>query len=446
MGKELLSDLNEAQQKAVMDYEGPSLVIAGAGSGFGPAKLEGARVRLVFKNREDSSPEHELDRFTQVRDNIGNMVEEHPNIKKLRMYDRYSRDITDLLSINPNHEQGRYYWSIMNPEQGWPSFGQPKAPPGVPLWAFRQIENLKRVKQFILWWIDERQIENGEFGGGLSDDGDMTNQWPGPALMGFEPEKITDSVLREMEAYYEIDMFNDGLPAIVTDELHVYEEGINVLPQTMLLDYADPKVVERLMVTAKAYERITGINDLGQRQIKSTWYGGPKVYSEGVWARSKTHYSHLILHPGFSLVEYNGHPAAKKLMLEIADGLLEHRKKDNGGNYYLPAEILFPSGEDIGRGLGASAHLFWAAWRWTGDKKYLLPIKDQANRGSFGVLNALNANLIDITGERKTWGEKIASSVTPQSGSDFNRHIAWQVTGNKQFLADRYRPDPSVCI
>ena len=33
MGKDFISDLNEAQQQAVLDYEGPSLVIAGAGSG-----------------------------------------------------------------------------------------------------------------------------------------------------------------------------------------------------------------------------------------------------------------------------------------------------------------------------------------------------------------------------------------------------------------------------
>ena len=136
------------------------------------------------------------------------------------MFDRYVRDMTDLLRVNPDHLLGRYYWSIRNSEQGWPRFDQPKAPPGVPLWAFRQIENLKLVKQFLMWWIDERQIDNGEFGGGLSDDGDMTNQWPGPALMGVEPEKITDSILREMEAFYENNMFTNGLPTIQADELH----------------------------------------------------------------------------------------------------------------------------------------------------------------------------------------------------------------------------------
>lgn len=174
------------------------------------------------------------------------------------------------------------------------------------------------------------------------------DQWPGAALMGIEPEKITDSVLREMEAFYENEMFTNGLPTIQTDELHVYEEGINVLPQTMLLDYGDPKVIERLMKTAKAYEFITGINDLGHRHIRSSFYSGTKIAEESVWALAKTHYSHLILHPGLVLVEYNGHPAAKKLLLELADGLLAHGKKDSNGNYYLPGEILSPSGEGEG--------------------------------------------------------------------------------------------------
>ena len=144
------------------------MTIAGAGSDFGIQSLEGTRLRLVFKDRKDAAKEHELDRFTQLKDNYSHLVEEHPNIKKLKIYDRFSRDITDLLRVNPDHIPGIYYWCDNNREQGWPPFEQPKAPDGVPLWAFRQIENLKILKQFVLWWIDERQIENGQLGGGLS--------------------------------------------------------------------------------------------------------------------------------------------------------------------------------------------------------------------------------------------------------------------------------------
>jgi hypothetical protein len=202
------------------------ITIAGAGSDFGSGSLEGAQIRLIFKDRKEAAKEQEIDRFTQVRDNAGQMSEESPNIKKFRLYARFGEDMTDLFRVNPDHIPGRYYWARYNGEQGWPEFEQPKAPAGVPLWAFRQVENLKWVKKFILWWIDNRQIENGEFGGGLSDDSDMTQQWPGPALMGIEPEKLTGSVLRELEACYENGMFANGINAIMTDDLHATEEVI----------------------------------------------------------------------------------------------------------------------------------------------------------------------------------------------------------------------------
>jgi len=410
------------------------MTLAGAGSDFGPASLDGARLRLVFKDRKDALPEHELDRFTQVKDNCGFIVEEHPNNTKLRLYERFQRDIGDLLRVNPDHVPGRYYWCENNPEQGWPEFTQPAAPRGVPLWAFRQAEDMRLLGQFVNWWIDNRQIENGEFGGGLSDDGDLTNQWPGPALMGIDPEKITRSVLREMGAFYENGMFTDGLSTILADELHSCEEGIQVLGQTMLLDYGNPKVVERLMETARRYPDITDVNAAGHRHICTSLFSGTRIVREGVWQWAKPA-SYLILQPGMALVEFNGHPGTRKLLLELADGVIAHRKKDSD---VLPAEIFFPTDEGRGAGVGRAVHLFWAAWRWTGNPKYLLPLQNLADGRGWEQIGDLNANLLDLLDKRGSWGREIVSAARSASGSDFLRHAAWQLTGDKAFLEAYY--------
>ena len=178
------------------------LTIAGAGADFTPALLEGAEVRLIFKPWKDAAPEHEIDRFTQARDNYSNMVEEHVNVKRLNNFARFDADLTDLLRVNPDHIPGLYYWYDTNKEQAKPPFTQPVPPAGVPLWAFRQVKDLDYLKRFVNWYIDNRQIEDGELGGGLSDDGDLTNTWPGTALMGVTPEKIQNSLLRELDAFY----------------------------------------------------------------------------------------------------------------------------------------------------------------------------------------------------------------------------------------------------
>ncbi|MHB9029666.1 MAG: LamG-like jellyroll fold domain-containing protein, partial [Candidatus Latescibacterota bacterium] len=354
------------------------LTVSGAGGDFGPGALEGAQLRLIFKEREKAIPEHEIDRFTQARDNLaGNLSETRPQRTKLEWYARQRADLEDLLRVSPNHEQGRQYWNWYSPETGSIPFEQPKAPTGIPLWAFRQTEIVKQWKYFLNWWIDNRQIENGEFGGGLSDDGDFANCMPGMALMGVDAAKITDSLHRLMEAYYNNGMFTNGLCTIVTDALHVSEEGTNVQTELMLLEYGDPKLVERIMETAARYPEITGVNQAGHRHFTSRFYSSTFQATEEPWSWSSS-MNYSVLHPGMTLVEFNGHPAALRLIGEVGDGYLAHAVKDANGRLSIPREINYLTDEGREISGGAFSELFRVLHRWTGDPKYASWGRDSA--------------------------------------------------------------------
>ena len=152
----------------------------------------------------------------------------------------------------------------------------------------------------INWWIDNRQISDGEFGGGLSDDTDYLNWWPGLAFMGADPDKLKQLRSSEaLEAIYANDMWDNGLAKAQYDELHTYEDGINILGQAMQLDFGSPKQLERAMVTAKRLEWLTGINSAGQRQIRSSYYSGTKMAEDGVWGWAKPR-SYFVFHPALS--------------------------------------------------------------------------------------------------------------------------------------------------
>ncbi len=432
------------------------LTIAGAGSDFGPASLEGARLRLIFKPRAEAVKEHELDRFTQARDSYAMLIEEHTNNPRLNLYNRFAADINDVLRVNPNNWLAQTYWYDSNRTHPKPAFTQPTPPDGAPLWAFRQVEQLRNLKRFVLWYIDRRQIENGEFGGGLSDDGDLTNVWPATALMGCEPEKLKESLIREMDAFYREGMFTNGLPTIQADELHSYEEGIQALGQSLLLDYGDPKQLERAMENARSVIGLTGINSAGHRHIMSSYYNGRKMAVEEPWGWSKPS-SILVLHPGIMLVDYNGNPLMKKIITELADGFLAHRRTDPNGAVRQSIAIRFIDDREAPNNRGSVLPVYWAAWKWTGDSKYLEPFRDQGPR----ALETIPSNALDQLDVRQTWGNEIVNLVkggnpqpnparpaTPNPNSQRlnvpppanygTMHLAWQMTGDKHFLESLY--------
>ncbi|HTY35972.1 MAG TPA: VOC family protein [Bacteroidota bacterium] len=432
------------------------LIIASGADDFSSASLEGSRVRLIFKDPKDAVREHIQDRFSQAKDNYAFFVEERPEDARYNLFNRFQRDILDLLKVDPKHYPAQNYWYDLDHSHTKPVYVQPAVPAGVPAWAFRQVEDLRYFKRFVLWWIDNRQISDGELGGGLSDDDDLTNCWPGAALMGCAPEKINAAILRLLDAIYANGMITNGLSTIQTDGLHTHEEGIEAQAQAMLVDYGSPKQVERIMETVRALdEKLILKNKAGHRHFRSSYVGANKIADEGVWEWSLQQQEFLLLQPVLTLVEFNGNQRARQLAIDVADGLLAHATKDKDGKIVLHSEINFSSDSARPSPLGTKAmltssmgdgatistssaalQLFWGVYRLTGDRKYLQPLLDLGEE----VLGLLSQDALDVLDLRGTWGASIAAKTTPGKGPDLYRHIAWQMTGNKTYL-ERYYAD-----
>ena len=414
--------------------------VASAAPGFSAAALDGAQIRLVFKDRAVTKNEHIADRFNQVRDNWGFLVEEHTTSKRQRLYARVYADLSDLLRVDPEHEQGRLYWNYISyNSQGRPPFQQPQAPDGVPLWAFRQLQDLQHVRRFVDWWIDHRQVEYGDFGGGLSDDSDLVQQWPGLALMGVQPDRLNASLTALSDAIRRNGMVSNGLSTIETDELHAYEEGINADSAMLYLNWGDPLTVERLMATVKAFdERIILPNPQGHLLFSSNWYGGNKVYREPNWQWQKP-YSFPALHPAFLLGDFNADPTGRKLVTGLADSYLAHAYIDDDGKWTLPNEIHWETGKTRGgelvkgSGGGDTMHLFWSAWRWTGDDRYLRALDYRADRSGPASLGNLGENVIGVLGRQHDWGQALVEAADG-GATGFPSLVAWQQTGDKKYL------------
>lgn len=362
------------------------LTLSGAGQGLTPAILKGSRLCLIYKTKESARPEHELDRITQIRDLYGFTVEERPTSPRLNLYNRFAADNADLLKVNPDHWLAKAYkYVLTNNVNDRPDYKIPECPAGVPEWAFLQTEYLRKLAKIINYYIDNRQIGNGEFGGGLSDDDDFTNMFVGTAFMGIEPEKTLKSLRMMMKGFYDqerdpydanlkqrsLPLITNGLATIKTDLLHAYEDGIEAVGQLQLLDYGNPLHINHGMEIAKrVLEDVTQVNTQGHRHFRSRFYGGTGMSTEDPWQWSGSHSYHM-LHTAYNIARYNGNPKLRQMIKDIADGLLAHT--DNNGNVYT--DIHFESDKVRGNTTAQNTwQVFKAAYDFTGDAKYLKPI------------------------------------------------------------------------
>ena len=370
-GRTLWLDLRD---RILPDDKPLYLTLAGAGPDLDAQTLKRIRIELVFKDYDAAKAEHVADRFTQVRDAYAMLCEENTSSRRLSKYRQIEADMNDLLRVDPDHRLGRKYWHIYNSEQPLP-YTLPETPEGVPEWAFLQLEVLKKYRETFEWFIDRRQIENGEFGGGISDDTDLTNHFPGLVHLGLLPEKFGASLHRFMEAVYAEGTLTDGMSTIQTDGLHSYEEGVNTVVQVNTTEYGNPRQAERLMECARSVrDRLLGETPGGHLHFRSDYFSATRMAETEPWTWS-SYREYYHTGPGLLLGDAYGNPAAREYLLRFADSVLAHAQTGASGRIQLPNEINFLTDEARSWGGSFALPLMWYAWRWTGDEKYLAAVR-----------------------------------------------------------------------
>ena len=326
----------------------------------GGVMMNSLKVRKVFKSAEDAKAEHVADRFTQVRDLGGHLTEESPYDERYYTWERFQRDVLDLLKVDPKHNPGRNYY-IMLTQRNSKRYGvslkdylgnpiptveaddfNEEVPEGVPEWAYKQIEYLRHYKKIISFYMDKRQIANGELGGGLSDDGDFVATWGQMALMDSDGEKVLKAMEKNEQAFYDQGMFTNGLCSIQADELHSSEEGQVSLAACLNAHPGNPKWLEHAFETARGVEWITEVNEKGHRHLVSCYYSGSVIAREDPWGKQQS-CGYISLEVAWQVAQYNGNPYLLRLLSELAESLAAHYHEDEG---YIHSYIRFVDDEE----------------------------------------------------------------------------------------------------
>ncbi len=279
----------------------------------------------------------------------------------------------------------------------------PRPTDGHPPWAFWWREVYQRMRGVVDWWIDQRQIHTGEFGGAYSDDTDMVHEWANLAMIWDGDGKLADSFCRLSDFCWR-ERNLDGLSIYRNDsDLHAYEEGMNIHGGTLLFRYGDPVYYNRVMTLAQhADGNLTGINAKGQRLFRN------QVYTAHGSQRGQAQDDGLFfrMEPLLWLVWYNRHPEASRVLREWMDTRLAYIPAGNPSGW--PGILRFADGEELPAStIYLSFDALWLLARHGGDAKYIAPVMRNMERllRDPGSMPTLATGLQEHGVRIHAWGE-----------------------------------------
>ncbi|MDE2665021.1 MAG: hypothetical protein OXI69_02600 [Acidobacteriota bacterium] len=359
--------------------------------------------------------------------------------------DETFRLVEGLLQSRPKDPQGLAFKGLLQPDSIPPEHRDQFAPPpAFPQWAVQQKRLVDHFRRIARWWIDNRQLPDGAFGGGLDGDTRLAAHWPGIALMEGPAPRLRESLASLIESRMRDGTLEKGFNRQVQSVRQAYQAGLSLAPMLALLDYGNPRWIEMLMENSRHLDRLTAVNPAGHRHFQTSRLSATESVRQGIHAREEA-WSPLLWHSALTLAEYNRNPVLVDQLKEYAAARLEHWKKDRYPR--LTLAIHFPTDETLSRGLPGRPllDLMWGVFRVTGDPAYLRPLGRLVKTGHTDTAQTTAARWQPFLPEAATPGPFL--SLLPRLNL-WNRHLhfreaallsrqyAYEATGKRGFLLD----------
>jgi hypothetical protein len=268
-----------------------------------------------------------------------------------------------------------------------------------PAWAVAQRESLERLTDIVLWWIDHRLQDDGQFGGGWDDDCEMWRDWV-PVMIAFEHPRITDTQRDFSRALLSKDHMRDGYTSKLADVEHAAEYSTDTTTPMLHLAPHDAEWSDRARRLAEMMEtRWTGRNERGFLQFKSTYFSAWDVDDDPKRA-CDTPYHVRAVEPALVLWRRTGNEDLGRLFASWMDTWVDATARTDRGKPagIIPAAVRWPTGEAAGTGkhwwdpqnykepwlyewpraVDKMADALLLTYHMTGDQRYLAPLRSMA--------------------------------------------------------------------
>lgn len=271
--------------------------------------------------------------------------------------------------------------------------------PQAPAWANHQREALEKLAHILYFWIDERQMPDGQFGGGWGDDVEMWRHWS-TILIGFDDPKVNAAQTKISNGLFALQRMAGGYTSRMTDVEHSGEDSGDTGTAMMHVAPDDSLWQNRARHLATLMQTLwTGTNQRGQLQFKSTYFTSEKVHPDSQLA-CDTVYHPRAVQPALLLWLRTQDPTLTQLFSRWMDTWVDAAARAERGKPagILPSAIHWPDGRVGGLGENwwdpqnhreATLYRFPSAmsmmtstllqtYHITGNKKYLAPIQSMA--------------------------------------------------------------------